>query len=155
MSDERIRLSAIKAQKDCPIVLRRIVFTRSEDQKQLVFITNDLARSAAEIAALYKQRWQIELFFKWIKQNLKIKRFIGHSENAVIIQVLVAMIAYLLIRLTQLAGYSQLSLQKIARLISVNLTSRRSILELLNPSPTKPPTQHEHEKQMSFKLMFS
>lgn len=155
VSDELIRLSAIKAKKDCPITLRRITFTRSEDQKQLVFITNDLKRSAVEIAALYKQRWQIELFFKWIKQNLKIKRFIGRSENAVIIQVLVAMIAYLLLRLTQLAGYSTLSLQKIARLVSVNLTSRRSILELLNPSPTKPPTRCESEMQRSFDLSFA
>ena len=155
VSDELIRLSAIKAKKDCPITLRRITFNRSEDQKQLVFITNDLKRSAVEIAALYKQRWQIELFFKWIKQNLKIKRFIGCSENAVIIQVLVAMIAYLLLRLTQLGGYSTLSLQKIARLVSVNLTSRRSILALLNPSTTKNPAQFEHERQRSFDLRFA
>lgn len=155
VADELIRLSAIKAQKDCPITLRRIVFTRSEDQKKLVFITNDLARSAEDIAALYKQRWQIELFFKWIKQNLKIKRFIGRSENAVIIQVLVAMIAYLLLRLTQLAGVSTLSLQKIARLVSVNLTSRRSILALLNPVLIKPPARCKVKKQMSFVLSFA
>jgi putative transposase len=155
MGDELIQLSSIKAQKDCPITLRRVTFTRSEDQKQLVFITNDLKRSAEDIAALYKQRWQIELFFKWIKQNLKIKRFIGRSENAVMIQVLVAMIAYLLLRLTQLAGYSRLSLQKIARLVSVNLTSRRPILNLLNPSTAKPPARTEKEKQMSFNLGFS
>ena len=155
VSDELICLSTIKAKKDCPITLRRITFIRSEDQKQLVFITNDLKRSAVDIAALYKQRWQIELFFKWIKQNLKVKRFIGRSENAVIIQILIAMIAYLLLRLTQLAGYSALSLQKIARLISVNLTSRRSILALLNPSPTKLPNRHDHEKQMSFDLSFA
>jgi putative transposase len=58
-----------------------------------VFISNDLTRSAEHIPALYKQRWQIELFFKWIKQNLKVKRFVGRSENAVIIPVLTAMIA--------------------------------------------------------------
>ena len=139
VSDELIRLSSVKAQKDCSITLRRITFKRSEDQKQLVFISNDLKRSAAEIAALYKQHWQIELFFKWIKQNLKIKRFIGRSENAVIIQVLIAMIAYLLLRLTQLAGYSTLSLQRIARLVSVNLISCRPIFELLDPLLTKPP----------------
>ncbi|MCK5905882.1 MAG: IS4 family transposase, partial [Gammaproteobacteria bacterium] len=153
--DELIRLSAVKAKKDCPVTLRRITFIRSEDQKQLVFITNDLKRSAVEIAALYKQRWQIELFFKWIKQNLKIKRFIGRSENAVIIQVLVAMIAYLLLRLTQVAGYSTLSLQKIARLISVNLTSRRSILALSNPSLTKPPARCDSKRQMTFNLSFA
>lgn len=66
------------------------MFHRQPDDKELVFITNDLERSALAIADLYKQRWQIELFFKWIKQNLKIKQFYGTSENAVKLQVLVA-----------------------------------------------------------------
>jgi putative transposase len=69
------------------------VYHRESDGKELVFFTNDLTRSAVEIADLYQQRWQIELFFKWIKQNLKIKRFYGTSENAVKLQVLVAMIS--------------------------------------------------------------
>jgi putative transposase len=80
VSDELIPLSTIKAKNDCPITLRRIICNRSEDQKKLVSIANDLTRSAVEIAALYRQRWQIELFLKCIKQNLKIKRFIGRSE---------------------------------------------------------------------------
>ena len=88
LSDEIIRLTSDKARKTCPISLRRVTFLREEDQKVLVFITNDMDRTAEEIAALYKQRWQIELFFKWIKQNLKIKRFIGRNENAVWIQIL-------------------------------------------------------------------
>ena len=92
-SDDVIRLSSANAKNDCPIALRRIVFERAEDKKMLVFISNDLERSAEEIAELYKQRWQIALFFKWIKQNVKIKRFFGRSENAVMIQVLVALIA--------------------------------------------------------------
>ncbi len=113
VSDEIIYLTAKKARKDCPIPLRRVTFVRKEDQKQLVFITNDLKRTAVDIAALYKQRWQIELFFKWIKQNLKIKRFLGRSENVVLIQVLVAMIAYLLLKLAQLSSCCTSSLQKI------------------------------------------
>ncbi len=100
-SDQVINLSSKKAKLDCPINLRRIAFIRSEDGKKLVFITNDLKRTAEEIADLYKQRWQIELFFKWIKQNLKIKTFLGRSENAVLIQVLVAMITFLLLKLAQ------------------------------------------------------
>ena len=133
LADEVIRLTSSKAKKDCPIPLRRITFCRAEDQKLLVFISNDLDRSAAEIASLYKQRWQIELLFKWIKQNLKIKQFLGRSENAVHIQVLTAMISYLLMKLVQLGGYCHLSLQQISRLMSVNLTSRRSIHQVLNP----------------------
>tara|TARA_B110000263_G_C14982183_1_gene362037 strand:- start:19 stop:546 length:528 start_codon:yes stop_codon:yes gene_type:complete len=155
ISDEIITLSAKKALKNCPIPLRRIKFKREEDGKELIFITNDLQRSAEEIAALYKQRWQIELFFKWIKQNLKIKRFIGRSENAVKIQVLVAMIAYLLLRITQIIGFSTVSLQKICRLVAVNLTSRRSILALLHPSSSPPPSTSEGAGQQAFGFVWA
>ncbi len=133
-----IRLNSKQAQKDCPTDLRRIVFKRDTDNKILIFITNDLNRTAQEIADLYKQRWEIELFFKWIKQNLKIKTFLGRSENAVLIQVLVAMIAYLLLKLTQLVSSTNTSLQKIARLFSVNLTHKTSVFDLLYPDKLKP-----------------
>ncbi len=148
ISDEIIRLTAKKAQRDCPIPLRRVTFVRKEDQKRLVFITNDLERTAVEIAALYKQRWQIELFFKWIKQNLKIKHFMGRSENSVLIQVLVAMIAYLLLKLAQLSNYCTTSLQKIGQLISVNLTSRRLISKLLHPDPARSLAGREQQNQL-------
>ncbi|MBE9563883.1 MAG: IS4 family transposase [Proteobacteria bacterium] len=154
VADEVIRLTASKAKKDCPIPLRRITFRRAEDQKLLVFISNDLECSATEIASLYKQRWQIELFFKWIKQNLKIKQFIGRSENAVHIQVLTAMISYLLIKLVQLGGYCHLSLQQISRLISINLTSRRSIHQLLNPETERKRVAPQKSPQLKFGLSF-
>lgn len=138
LEDQVIRLSSDKGRRDCPTNLRRVKIRREEDGKELVFISNDLKRTAVEIADLYKSRWQIELFFKWIKQNLKIKRFIGRSENAVKIQVLTAMIAYLLLRLAQITTHCPLSLQQIARKISLNLTSRRSLLELFfNDPPEK------------------
>ena len=88
LEDQVIRLSSEKARKDCPTNLRRVTIIREEDGKVLSFITNDFERTAQEIADLYKSRWQIELFFKWIKQNLKVKRFLGRSENAVKIQVI-------------------------------------------------------------------
>ena len=135
LSDQVIRLSSKQAQKDCPIDLRRIQFCREEDGKLLTFITNDLERSATEIADLYKSRWQIELFFKWIKQNLKIKRFLGRTENAVKIQVLAAMIAYLLLRFVQLSYPCKLSMQQIARRVSLNLMTRRSLVSLLSDPP--------------------
>lgn len=81
-------------------VLKRVIVQR-DGRSPLILITNDLNRSAEEIAALYKQRWQIELFFKWIKQNLKIKKFLGRSENAVKTQICIALIAYILIYLCQ------------------------------------------------------
>jgi len=94
-------------------------------------ITNDLKRSAGKIADLYKERWQIELFFKWIKQNLKIKRFIGTSENAVKIQIIIAMIAYLLLKIANKIMPTRRSLQQLARLVSVNIMQRRELAGLL------------------------
>jgi len=155
LSDEVIQLSSDQAKEDCPIHLRRIRFKREEDQKVLVFISNDLERSAEEIADLYKQRWQIELFFKWIKQNLKIKRFLGRSENAVMIQVLVAMIAYLLLKLTQLGVQCKFSLQKIARLMSLNLTSRRPIEELLYPDPGRKKEGMKYSPQLELEMNYT
>ena len=102
-----------------------------------MFISNDLISSVEDIAALYKQRWQIELLFKWIKQNLKVKRFIGCSENAVLIQVFTAMIACLLLKLIQNSTPWPCPLQKIARLVGINLTSRRCLLTQFHPSSTR------------------
>ena len=137
LEDQIIRLSSEKARKDCPTDLRRVTIVRDEDGKFLSFITNDLERTAQEIANLYKSRWQIELFFKWIKQNLKVKRFLGRSENAVKIQVLSAMIAYLLLKLAQITTHTKLSLQQITRRVSLSLTSRCSLLELFSDPPEK------------------
>ena len=153
--DEVIRLTSDKARKDCPTLLRRITFRRPEDQKILIFISNDLTRTAAEIADLYKQRWQIELFFKWIKQNLKIKKFIGRSENAVLIQVLTAMIAYLLIKLVQLRNKSPLPMQKISRLIGLNLMHLRSLFDLLHVKPERRKKCNNDDFQIGFEGLYA
>lgn len=150
LADETIEWVAAKAQKDCPIALRKISFRRAEDGKVLSFITNDFTRSAEDIAALYKQRWQIELFFKWIKQNLKIKQFLGRSENAVMIQVLIAMIAYLLLKLTQMGAHTCCSLKTLARLISINLMSRVTLRQLLHPDRRQEKGREEPHFQIDF-----
>ena len=131
LADQTIRLTSKKGQ-DCPILLRRIHFLRKEDDKKIVLITNDLKRRPTAIMDLYKQRWEIELFFKWIKQNLRIKRFLGTSKNAVKIQVLVAMIAYLLLRFVKNSlSLNKLSLQEITRLISANIFHKKTLGDLL------------------------
>jgi putative transposase len=155
LADEVIRFTAKKAKKDCPIALRRITFRRVEDQKVLVFISNDLTRSAEDIAALYKRRWQIELFFKWIKQNLKMKRFVGRSENAVLIQILTAMIAYLLLKLIQNSTSWPCSLQKIARLVGINLTSSRCLLTILHPDSDQTTKPQPRPDQLKFGLCYA
>jgi hypothetical protein len=104
-----------------------------ETGKMLRIVTNDLDAPAQEIADLYKQRWQIELFFRWVKQTLRIKRFIGVSENAVRIQIAVALIAFLLLRLAQATQKAVHSPLEFARLIRANLMHRRPIDRLLEP----------------------
>jgi hypothetical protein len=109
-----------------------------DDGKALRVLTNDLDAPAQEIADLYKRRWAIELFFRWVKQTLKIKHFIGRSENAVRIQIAVALIAYLLLRMAQ--GVSKITASPLAfaRLIRANLMHRRQIDRLIRPSPPAP-----------------
>lgn len=101
--------------------------------KTLRFVTNDLEAPAEEIAALYKQRWEIELFFKWIKQNLKLKHFLGVNENAVKIQLFVALIAFLILRTAHNAQKSIPRPQAFARLVRLNIMHRRSILNIKDP----------------------
>lgn len=148
LKDQLIRLSSVKGKKECPTNLRCIRFIRKEDGKELTFVTNDLKRTASEVADLYKQRWQIELFFKWIKQNLKIKRFIGTSENAVRIQIIIAMIAYLLLHLTCKLIPTKKSLQQLARLLTTTLMQRRNITDLLVDSlpPPKRKSSNNHRQ---------
>ena len=121
----------------------RAVTVRIDSGKEITLLTNDLDAPAEEIAALYKQRWQIELFFKWIKQNLKIRHFLGASENAVRIQILTALIAYLLLRLAQHATGTALTLQAIARLVAKTTFQRRPLAELFDPPPDKPPDTNQ------------
>jgi hypothetical protein len=116
----------------------REVRVRIETGKVLRILSNDLAASAQEIADLYKRRWAIELFFRWVKQTLKIRKFVGTSENAVRIQITVALIAFLLLRLAQAAQKSALSPLSFARIVRLNLMHRRRIDRLLLPE-AKPP----------------
>jgi IS4 transposase len=118
--------------------------------KTLRIVTNDLDAPAQHIADLYKQRWQIELFFRWVKQTLKIKRFIGVSENAVRIQIAVALIAFLILRMAQALQEAVSSPLEFARLVRANLMHRRPIHRLLKPEQPIP----INRKQLSFELYF-
>lgn len=113
--------------------VREIVIT-IDNGKTIRLVTNDLDGPAEEIATLYKQRWDIELFFKWIKQNLKIKRFLGTSENAVKIQIYVALIAFLLLRAAHNAQDAIQRPQAFARIVRLNIMHRKRIDSLLKPT---------------------
>jgi IS4 transposase len=114
----------------------------------LRIVTNDLDAPATEIADLYKQRWQIELFFRWVKQTLRIKRFIGVSENAVRIQIAIALIAFVLLRLAQAAQTTVRSPLAFARLVRANLMHRRPIDRLIKPPAPEPKTTYQLSLQL-------
>ena len=131
--------------------LREIMIYVEGKTEPMRILTNNFKSSAFEIAALYKKRWQIELFFKWIKQNLKIKNFLGTSENAVRIQVLVAMIAYILLKLfSRQPGYQDISLLSPTRLIETCLMRRINLYHLLHPGPFNQHREMTNYKQKSF-----
>src|SRR5208282_3222655 len=108
---------------------------RTETGKILRIVTNDLDAPADEIAELYKRRWQIELFFRWVKHTLKIRHFFGTSENAVRIQIAIALIAFLLLRMAHVLQTSVKTLLSFTRLVADNLMHRRPLDRLLDPPP--------------------
>lgn len=126
----------------------REVRVRIRTGKVLRILTNDLDAPAQEIADLYKRRWQIELFFRWVKQTLRIKHFLGRSENAVRIQIAVALIAFLLLRLAHAAQRTVHSLLAFARLVRANLMHRRPLDRLL----AAPPPLQQNPRQLSLSL---
>ena len=134
-NDQTIILTGIGAAKDCPIQLRRIGYRDQETGKQYVFLTNHFKLAAKTIADIYKARWQVELFFKWIKQNLKIKSFVGTSKNAVMTQIWIALCVYLLIAFIKFHAKTKQSMQQILRLLQLNLFEKRDIMVLLSGDP--------------------
>jgi hypothetical protein len=126
----------------------REICVKIETGKVLRILTNDLDAPAQEIADLYKRRWQIELFFRWIKQTLKIKHFLGRSENAVRIQIMIALITFLLLRLAHGTQRAVNSLLAFTRLVRANLMHRRPLENLLRP----PPDIVKDKRQMSLEL---
>lgn len=124
--------------------LRKVCYQDPETGKELSFVTNADHLDAKTIAALYKERWQIELFFKWIKGNLKIKTFLGTSRNAVLTQIWIALSVYLLLAFLKFKAKLGVSLQQMLRLLQLNLFERRNLLELFKP----PIKQHTVSTQL-------
>jgi hypothetical protein len=127
----------------------REITIRIDNGKILRLFTNDLTSPAEEIAALYKERWQIELFFKWIKQNLRISKFIGTNENAIRTQIAVAFIAYILVRMLQSAQAKPYAASTILAIIRAHLFVRRPIAEMLDPRLPPAPKIRAHPAQLS------
>ncbi len=137
--DEVIRLTGVAAATKCPHPLRRVEVVAPATGDILVFVTNHLAFGATTIAAIYKDRWQVELFFKALKQNLKIKTFVGTSANALKVQVWTALIAMLLLRYLQLRARFAWSLSNLLALLRMNLFTHRDLWAWLEQPYTAPP----------------
>lgn len=136
VADDEVVLTS-KGDSRLPIPLRRIK-VRRDSGGVITLLTNDLSRTAVEIAALYKSRWQIELLFRWIKQHLDIRKFIGVNDNAIRLQILAAMIAYLLLRIAARShGVNMLAL-RFAELVRQFLFTRRDLATIAKPPPTNP-----------------
>ena len=132
IKDEIILLTGVKAGEKCPYPLRRVEVYDAKKEQTLIFLTNNLKLGATTIAAVYKDRWQIELFFKALKQNLKIKTFVGTSANAVKIQIWTALITMLILRYLQLRSKFKWSLSNLVALLRMNLFTHRDLWAWLN-----------------------
>jgi hypothetical protein len=149
--DETIQLKGIKSPDKCRYYLRRIEFWDSEREEVLVFLTNHLKLAASTIAAIYKERWQIEIFFKALKQNLKIKTFIGTSANAVKIQIWTALIAMLLLRFLQLRAKFKWSLSNLVALLCMSLFTHKDLWAWLD-KPFVVLEDFDEPEQLTFDL---
>lgn len=139
LSDEIIRLTGVKAAEKCPHMLRRVVVWDEENDRQIVLLTNHLQFGATTIADIYKDRWQIELFFKALKQNLRIKTFIGTTENALRIQIWTALLALVLLKWLHYLSRGPWSFSNLVSLLRLNLFTYRDLMEwIANPLNTPP-----------------
>jgi Domain of unknown function (DUF4372)/Transposase DDE domain len=144
--DQQVELTVFYSQRGYPERLRRIRYKDPESGKTLVFLTNHLGIPAASVCALYKSRWQVELFFKWIKQHLRIKRFFGTSENAVKSQVWVAVAAYVLVAIVKKRLNLDLSLHAMLQILSVTPFEKIPLHQLLTdltPAEDRAPSANQ------------
>ena len=133
--DQTVTLTGFYSQKGFPAPLRRIRFKDPETGKRLVFLSNNFALPALTITKLYRLRWQIELFFKWIKQHLRIKAFFGTTENAVKTQIWIAVSVYVLVAIVKKRLQLSASLYEILQILSLTMFERMPIDQLLSLQP--------------------
>lgn len=132
LSDQIIRLTGVKAEEKCPHLLRRVVVWDENNQCEIVLLSNHLDFGASTIAAIYKDRWEIEIFFKTLKQHLKVKTFIGTSENALRIQIWTALIALMLLKYLHHLSKAKWSMSNLTTMLRLNLFTYRDLMEWLN-----------------------
>jgi len=150
--DQTIRLKNDKAAKDYPAKLRRVKYFDEEHKKVLVFITNNFEATAMEIALLYKNRWQIELFFKWIKQHLRIKVFWGESSNAVKTQIWIAVCTFILVKILKDKLQILQSMNEILQILSVSIFDKTPVNQLFMKRNIQETNNNNHNQLNMFDL---
>ncbi len=150
--DQTIKLTGKKSALSYPDKLRRIKFFDQTKSKIYVFLTNNFQLDALTITLLYKNRWQIELFFKWIKQHLKIKKLWGHSENAVKTQIWIAVCTYLLVALLKKQLKLNQSLYEILQILSVSVFDKTPVNQLFTNPDLQIPENGDHNQLTLFEL---
>ncbi len=151
MADQIIRFKGHKTKKQYPEQLRRIVFYDKEGNRTFVFYTNNFDITAEQVALLYKYRWRVELFFKWLKQHLRIKEFYGTTENAVKIQIYAAITAYCLVVVVQEELKLKMDTYNVLRILSTSLLTKMPLIDLLN---NKVMLEEGDEKYVQLELKF-
>jgi transposase len=146
--DQTIALNGFYAAKDYPQSMRRVRYRDPKTDKTLVFLTNHMLLPALSICTLYKSRWQVELFFKWIKQNLRIKRFYGTSENAVKTQIWIAISVYVLVAIVKKRLKLDVSLHTLLQILSVTAFEKSPLQQILGET-TMPLDQVNFANQLN------
>jgi len=153
LADDEVVLTS-RGDSRLPFPLRRIQLKRDKGGR-ITLITNDLERSAVEIALLYKTRWQIELLFRWIKQHLEIRKFLGTNRNAIWLQVLAAMIAYLLLRIAARIHCVKLPILRFTELVCQRIFMRRPIHDIHTPPPVNPSKAQQRCSSNQLELFYA
>ena len=146
MADQTIRFKGHKTKKQYPVELRRVVFYDHDGNRTFVFYTNNFEVTAEQVALLYKYRWRVELFFKWLKQHLRIKEFYGTSENAVKIQIYAAIIAYCLVVIVQETLGIKLQTYDVLRILSTALLTKMPLRDLLVEQKEEEATEGKYKQ---------
>lgn len=149
VADETIRLARNPGEK-YQKPLRRVEVMDDENGRTIAFITNDFQRSPEDVASLYRRRWQIETFFKWLKQNLKIRRFLAKNPKAIRLQIITALIAYVLLKLLHKAQRIAIPLKRVAALARTYLFNQNGIRALLKPPNDLPPFSNQNQLALNF-----
>ena len=150
MADQIVRFSGSKTKNKYPETIRRVIYYDSIGNRTFVFYTNNTNLSAEDIAELYKNRWSVELFFKWLKQHLHVKEFYGTSENAVNIQIYSAIITYCLVAIVGSELHLKMSTYELLRIIGVSLFDKTPLRELLKDEPAEDDNGNDQQLWLEF-----